>query len=146
LPWRYVDYDDACLAIRAARLQASEDGTPHLAPPTPLEDCSRNTIETALAAPAAGFGGFEQYRDLPSKVAVLLYTLAKSQACIDGNKRVALTLVLVFVDQNYAQLRATDKELAACIEAAAISPREDRDAMLNELTAWLTHAIVSEVL
>lgn len=146
MAWHYLDFGEACLAIDAARLQAAEVGQPHLAPPVPLKYCDRNTIEAALAAPAAGFGSHEQYPDLPSKAAVLLYTLAKSQACVDGNKRAALILVLVFLDQNYAELRADDKELATCIEVAAISSREDRDAVLDELTAWMTHAIASEPL
>lgn len=96
-----------------------------------------------MAAPAAGYGGYERYPDLPSKAAVLLYTLAKSQACVDGNKRVALILVLVFLDQNYAMSSASDGELAANINLAAASQREDRDAILEQLTTWLAQVIGS---
>jgi prophage maintenance system killer protein len=52
----------------------------------PLEECERGTIELALATPRAGYGPFRVYPDIASKAAVLTYTLAKSQACIDGNK------------------------------------------------------------
>lgn len=114
-----------------------------MAPPVRLRYCDHNTIEAALATPAAGFAGHEQYPDLASKAAVLLYTLAKSQACVDGNKRVALILVLVFLDLNYVTLRARDQEIATCIEVAAVSPREDRDAVLGDLTEWMRHAIAS---
>jgi len=65
--------------------------------------CERGTIELALASPRAGFADKELYPDLRSKAAVLLYTLAKSQACPDGNKRIALVLVEAFLRLNGAR-------------------------------------------
>lgn len=83
----------------------------------------------------------EFYPDLPSKAAVLLYTLAKSQACPDGNKRVALLLVIAFLALNGASLSTSNKEAGDRILIAAESEASDRDQVLSELTEWLRHAI-----
>ena len=116
-------------------------GRPQLAPPEPLERCNRGTIETALAAPFAGVFDREFYPGLPEKTAVLLYTLAKSQACADGNKRIALILAEAFLALNGAELVATNDDVADMVLLAAESDMRDRDNVLQELTAWLQTAI-----
>jgi death-on-curing protein len=45
---------------------------------------------SAVAAPAAGFGDYEKYPDLATKVAVLLQAVTRNHALPDGNKRTAL--------------------------------------------------------
>lgn len=79
----------------------------------------------------------EFYPDLPSKTAVLLYTLSKSQACPDGNKRIAVILAEAFLALNQAMLVAGQDELASQVLAAAKSDRTEREAILRELTGWL---------
>jgi death-on-curing protein len=138
---RYLDFEGASSAVRDAIAEAIESGKPQLAPP-PLEDCpDRGTIEQALAAPRAGFWGVEKYRTLPEKAAVLLYTLAKSQACPDGNKRIALILLRSFLYINGTMLQASTDELVDAIIGAAESDREERDRVIAELTDWLQQAI-----
>lgn len=119
-------------------------GEPSLAPPTLLEDCpDRRTIEQALATPRAGFGGHKLYETLQAKAAVLLYTLSKSQACSDGNKRVALILVRSFLHINGARLAAPDDDIAEAILRAAGSDRLARDAEIIALTTWLQAVVVT---
>lgn len=130
--------------MRAAREEAAEVGEPSLAPPTVLEDCpDRRTIEQALASPRAGYTGHEQYATLQAKAAVLLYTLSKSQACSDGNKRIALILVRSFLHINGARLAAPDDVIAEAILHAAGSDRLARDAEIIALTTWLQAVVVT---
>ena len=97
----------------------------------------------ALGAPQAQFEGYEKYHDLPSKAAVLLYSLAKSQACIDGNKRVALILTLEFLAINGAEFDdASMEDATAVILEAAASDRNERDRVLLDLTLWMTNHII----
>jgi prophage maintenance system killer protein len=84
----------------------------------------------------------EFYPTLSTKTSVLLYTLAKSQACEDGNKRIALILVETFLGVNDHELEATNDDLADQIFAAAESAAAERDHVLAELTAWLEDSIV----
>jgi death-on-curing family protein len=74
-------------------------------------------------------------------VAVLLYTLAKSQACIDGNKRITLILTRAFLHINGARLVAPDDEIANAIIRVAESDRRARNEEIILLTDWLREAI-----
>lgn len=119
-----------------------EAGLPHRAPPQRLEDCQRSVIEGALAQPFAGIVDREFYPGLAAKAAVLLYTLSKSQACDDGNKRVALILVEAFVALNGRTLDSTSDEIADRVIAAAESDASERADMLDSLTRWLADSLV----
>jgi death-on-curing protein len=61
---------------------------------TPAEELALvirvDLAESALASPAAEFGGVEFYPDFAVKVAVLCRHLIKNHALPDGNKRVGL--------------------------------------------------------
>jgi death-on-curing protein len=102
-------------------------------------------IESALAAPGIGWGPNEKYPDLPAKAAALLYSLAKSQACPDGNKRVALLLTSAFVRMNGKRLEATHAETVTIILDAAESDASHHDGVVAALTEWMReHLIESE--
>lgn len=96
-----------------------------------------------LAAPAASFEGLDTYADLPSKAAVLTYALSKRQACIDGNKRIALILLNEFLAINGTHLEMTNDVAATMILQAAESSREHRDRTILDLTQMLEGAIVN---
>jgi len=59
--------------------------------------------ESALAAPAAGFGEVEAYPDFAAKAAVLCSRLVRNHPLPDGNKRVAYLCLLEFVARNSRQ-------------------------------------------
>jgi death-on-curing family protein len=65
-----------------------------------FKHCDRNKLGGALLAPAAGFGGVEQYPTLEEKAAVLLYHVARAHAWPNGNKRMALVLTMLFLAFN----------------------------------------------
>jgi death-on-curing protein len=56
--------------------------------------------DSALAAPAASFGGQEFYPDLFDKAAVLVCRLAWNHPLVDGNKRAAWAALVLFIDLN----------------------------------------------
>ncbi len=56
--------------------------------------------ESALATPAASFGEIEAYPRLAIKAAVLGLHLVKNHPLPDGNKRVALMCVVMFIRLN----------------------------------------------
>jgi len=81
---------------------------------------------------------------MSEKAAVLVYTLAKSQACRDGNKRVALIVLRAFLYVNGCHVTATSDELASAIITAAESERGDRDQEIIRLTAWLERVMAHD--
>ena len=56
--------------------------------------------DSALHAPAAGFGDEEFYPDLIDKAAVLTCRLAWNHPLLDGNRRAACASLVMFLDLN----------------------------------------------
>jgi death on curing protein len=57
-------------------------------------------LESAVAAPQAGFGGHSPYCDLVERAAAYLFFLCRNHAFVDGNKRTALGACIVFLRLN----------------------------------------------
>ena len=57
-------------------------------------------LESAVAAPQAGFGGESAYCDLAEVAAAYLFFLCRNHPFVDGNKRAALGACLVFLRLN----------------------------------------------
>lgn len=69
--------------------------------PTVLAKAGRPDLaDSALAAPAAGFGDQDFYPDVFDKAAVLVCRLAWNHPLPDGNKRAAWAALVLFIDLN----------------------------------------------
>ena len=82
-------------------------------------------LESALARPRASAFGEEAYRDMHSKAAALLHSLARSHALIDGNKRLALAATLAFLGVNGQRLLLTNDEAYDLVIAVATGELDD---------------------
>lgn len=81
-----------------------------------------------------GFGGREIYPSLQEKAANLLYLVVKNHAFLDGNKRIAATMFLYFLDRNGVlfvdgRKAIDDSTLVAITIMIAESKPEEKDAM-----------------
>jgi death-on-curing protein len=88
-------------------------------------------LEAALAAPDVSMFGEDLYADLPSKAAALFYRLVRTHAFADGNKRVALVGLLMYLERNGLQLEADENELYEFTMAGA------NEAQQHEILAWI---------
>ncbi|MBR6167348.1 MAG: virulence RhuM family protein [Paludibacteraceae bacterium] len=83
------------------------------------------------------FGGQELYPSVEEKAAMLLYLVTKNHSFSDGNKRIAATLFLWFMDRNgilYTQegnKRIADNTLVALTLMIAESRTEEKDVMVK---------------
>lgn len=68
-------------------------------------------LDSALESPFQSFGGDELYPSIQAKAARLCYGLVKNHAMIDGNKRIGVHVMLVFLAVNGYELEYTQKEL-----------------------------------
>jgi len=68
-------------------------------------------LESAVARPKAGYNEYEAYPTVYEKAAVLLHSLIKNHAFLDGNKRTALMSCLTFLKRNRIVLKADHQEL-----------------------------------
>lgn len=66
----------------------------------PLDFADKAKILSALAAPFASVGGNEVYPTVRSKAAALFRGLVKNHGLTDGNKRIAVTTMSVFLLSN----------------------------------------------
>ena len=83
------------------------------------------------------FDGHELYPSVEEKAAMLLYLVTKNHSFSDGNKRIAATLFLWFMDRNgilYTQegnKRIADNTLVALTLMIAESRTEEKDVMVK---------------
>ena len=83
------------------------------------------------------FGGEELYPSVEEKAAMLLYLVTKNHSFSDGNKRIAATLFLWFLNNNHVLYRAdgskriADNTLVAITLMIAESRTEEKDVMVK---------------
>lgn len=82
------------------------------------------------------FGGEDVYKSLEEKAANLLYFVTKNHSFFDGNKRIAVTMFLYFLDKNDAlfyegKKRIEDATLVALTIMIAESRAEEKEIMVS---------------
>ena len=83
------------------------------------------------------FGGEELYPSVEEKAAMLLYLVTKNHSFSDGNKRIAATLFLWFLNNNHVlyypdgSKRIADSTLVALTLMIAESRTEEKDVMVK---------------
>lgn len=88
-----------------------------------------NLLDSALENPFQSFGGEELYPTLQAKAARLGYGLIKNHCMIDGNKRIGIHAMLVFLAINGIEIDYTQKELYETILAIADGSLEYEDLL-----------------
>ncbi len=105
----------------------------HLAFDEPIPDFSSrypNILESCLAVPFQRFYGEPAYPTLVAKAAILLYLMIKDHPFQNGNKRIAITTLIVFLLGNNKWL-AMDLDLLYRFTVwVAQSKPEDKDFVL----------------
>ena len=68
-------------------------------------------LESAVLGCAQTFGGEDIYPTVVEKAARMAFSLCKNHPFVDGNKRVAVTALLVILRMNNVSLQFTQQEL-----------------------------------
>jgi len=76
-----------------------------------IRDCG--LLESAVLGCYQSFDGHDVYPTVMEKAAGLAYTICNNHAFIDGNKRAAVTSMLVFLQMNDIGLAYTQPELVS---------------------------------
>lgn len=76
-------------------------------------------LDLALNNPFQSFGGRELYPSIQAKAAQLCFGLVKNHAMTDGNKRLGVHVMLVFLALNGYELSYSQSELSDMILALA---------------------------
>ena len=70
-------------------------------------------LEMAVNSPFVSFGGEDLYKTVEEKGQQLCNSLIRNHPFLDGNKRVGLLTMLVFLDLNDKKLNITNKEIVS---------------------------------
>lgn len=120
------------IAFRLAREQLSYD--------EPIPDFSTrfpHILESCLAVPFQSFAKKPLYRGLLSKAAILFYLMIKNHPFANGNKRVAVTTLLVFLYKNGKWIKTSAQELYNFTVWVAQSPATVKDETLKAIEKFL---------
>lgn len=93
-------------------------------------------LESAVAAPQAGFGGESVYADLAEVAAAYLFYICRNHPFLDGNKRTGLGACLLFLDLNGVETPDDRPEWEELVLDVAAS-RVDRDGATARLRSIL---------
>ncbi len=91
---------------------------------------SMDLLESALEGAFATFGGEELYPTIEEKGARLGFSLISNHAFIDGNKRIGVFVMLVFLEINGIALDCTDDDVIA-IGLGVASGKMDYEDLLK---------------
>jgi death-on-curing protein len=98
---------------------------------TLLNATNLDLADSALHAPAAGFGDQDLYPDFVDKSAVLVVRLAKNHPLPDGNKRAAWVTLRLFIEINdwrWSDYPAVDEAEQAVLSIASGDCDQERVA------------------
>ena len=88
-----------------------------------------NLLESAIENPFQVFAGEELYPTIQAKGVRLGYGLIKNHCMLDGNKRIGVHTMLVFLELNGIVLKYTQKELYEMVLAVADGSLEYEDML-----------------
>ena len=125
------------IAFRLAKERLSFD--------EPIPDFSTrfpNILESCLLTPFQTFSGKALYPSLLVKASVLFYLMIKNHPFQNGNKRIAITTLLVFLLLNGKWIRADTQELYNFTVWVAQSPSGVKDQVVDAIQKFIrTHLV-----
>lgn len=106
----------------------------------PIPDYSTrypNMLESCLATPFQWFSGRPLYKGIVAKASMLFYLMIKNHPFQNGNKRIAITTLLVFLYLNERWLQVGLKEFYDFSIGIASSPAKDKDKVILGIRAFI---------
>ncbi|MFA5350141.1 MAG: type II toxin-antitoxin system death-on-curing family toxin [Candidatus Omnitrophota bacterium] len=100
-------------------------------------------LESCLAAPFQTFTGKSLYSNLAAKAAILFYLMIKNHPFQNGNKRIAMTALFVFLHKNRKWLEVDTQELYNFTMWIAQSPPKFKEETLRAVQKFLRENIIA---
>ena len=111
----------------------------------PIPDFSTrppHKLESCLAVPFQTFQKKSLYRGLLGKAAILFYLMIKNHPFQNGNKRVAMTTLFVFLYKNKKWMKVDTQELYNFTVWVASSPRGVKAETVKAIEKFLKDYII----
>lgn len=101
-----------------------------------------NILESCLATPFQKFAKKDLYSGFISKAAVLFYLMIKNHPFQNGNKRIAMTALFVFLYKNQKWLKVDNQELYNFAVWVAQSPARLKNETVKAIEKFLKSYMV----
>jgi death on curing protein len=102
-----------------------------------------NILESCLISPFQSFSGKSLYPSLISKAAILFYLMIKNHPFQNGNKRIAMTTLFVFLYKNKKWIEVDTQELYNFTVWVASSPPKVKDETVKAIEKFIKSNLVS---
>ena len=101
-----------------------------------------NILESCLLTPFQKFGGKHLYPTLLSKAAMLFYLMIKNHPFQNGNKRIAITTLLLFLLNNKKWLNTDIEKFYIFTKWVAASPADAKEPVVVAIELFIDRYIV----
>ena len=104
----------------------------------------RNTgkLESSIAQPFQKIGGKDLYPTLVSKASMLYYFCIKNHPFEDGNKRMGIFALIIYLASNGYWLDTTNEDIFNITVKTAASEMKEKDLMVSEIESFVEENIV----
>ncbi len=106
----------------------------------PIPDFSTrfpNILESCLSSPFQTFANKSLYTTFIDKASILVYIMIKNHPFQNGNKRIAMTTLLVFLHKNKKWIKVDTQELYNFTMWVAQSPPRFKEETVNAINKFL---------
>ena len=104
-----------------------------------------NILESCLATPFQSFSGKSLYSGLIAKASILFYLMTKNHPFQNGNKRIAMTTLFVFLYKNDKWIDVDTKELYNFTMWITQSPSKAKEETVNAIKKFLSSYITKHL-
>lgn len=113
-------------------------------PIPPFVQVNKSEIENLVIIPQTKHFREEQYPTIESKAAILFYKINKGHIFPNGNKRISLACLFIFLESNNMKLDVTQDEATnKALEVAKSSPN-DFQSTKEKLESWIRKNLKSK--
>jgi len=103
-----------------------------------------NILESTLAVPFQGFGRTQAYSGLLRKAAILFYLMVKNHPFQNGNKRIAIATLLVFLLKNKRWIDVSNQEFYNFAIWVAQSPAALKSIVVSGIEIFIRDHLVED--
>jgi len=118
----------------------------HLSFNEPIPDFSTrfpNILESCVVTPFQKFSGKALYRSLVAKGGILFYLMIKNHPFQNGNKRIAITTLLLFLSKNKKWIKVDTQELYNFTVWVAQSPSSLKDHVVEAIQKFIQDHLIA---
>lgn len=100
-------------------------------------------LESSIAQPFQKIGGKDLYPTLVSKATMLYYFCIKNHPFEDGNKRMGIFALIIYLADNGYWLDTTNEDLFDMTVRIAASGMKEKDQVVSEIESFVEKNIIS---